>query len=49
MHYMAPHYYRKFRCTADKCSNTCCTGWQIEDSDWKLFPDAVDFETEGWL
>ncbi|MGN0334477.1 MAG: flagellin lysine-N-methylase [Lachnospiraceae bacterium] len=24
-----PHYYRKFRCSADKCSDTCCAGWQI--------------------
>lgn len=25
-----PAYYDKFRCIADKCENTCCSGWQIE-------------------
>lgn len=29
MQYTIPHYYRKFRCTADKCEDTCCAGWQI--------------------
>lgn len=29
MEIRVPHYYRKFRCTADKCPDTCCAGWQI--------------------
>ena len=29
-----PEYYKKFRCTADKCSDSCCIGWEIDiDSD----------------
>ena len=24
-----PKYYEKFKCIADKCSDTCCVGWQI--------------------
>lgn len=29
MRYIKPHYYDQFRCTADKCPDTCCAGWQI--------------------
>ncbi len=29
MEIRVPHYYRRFRCTADKCPDTCCAGWQI--------------------
>lgn len=29
MQYRKPHYYDKFSCTADKCPDTCCAGWQI--------------------
>ena len=35
MRYLKPHYYDKFVCTAEKCPDTCCAGWQImidEDS-----------------
>ena len=35
MEIRVPYYYRKFKCTADKCPDTCCAGWQIvidEDS-----------------
>ncbi len=35
MIYTTPDYYNKFQCTADKCKDTCCAGWQIvidEDS-----------------
>lgn len=29
-----PDYYEKFRCTADKCSDNCCTaGWEIDIDD----------------
>lgn len=29
MEIRVPHYYKKFQCTADKCPDTCCAGWQI--------------------
>lgn len=29
MEYIYPDYYRKFHCTADQCTDTCCAGWQI--------------------
>ena len=25
-----PSYYRDFKCTADKCSDSCCIGWEID-------------------
>lgn len=34
MLFRVPSYYNSFRCTADKCSDNCCIGWEIEiDSD----------------
>lgn len=29
MIYTKPDYYDEFTCIADKCSDTCCSGWQI--------------------
>lgn len=29
MLYTTPDYYNDFQCTADKCKDTCCAGWQI--------------------
>lgn len=29
MIYTIPHYYRKFRCVASECPDTCCAGWAI--------------------
>ena len=29
MLYTIPDYYRQFQCTADRCEDTCCAGWQI--------------------
>ena len=26
----APNYYKKFKCIADKCKNSCCIGWEID-------------------
>ncbi len=26
----APRYYSKFRCLADKCTHSCCVGWEID-------------------
>ena len=25
-----PHFYPQFRCIADKCTDTCCMGWEID-------------------
>ena len=25
-----PSYYKQFQCTADKCSDNCCIGWEID-------------------
>lgn len=34
MIFLTPSYYNKFRCSAEKCSDNCCIGWEIEiDSD----------------
>lgn len=29
MEYVYPDYYSEFMCIADKCENTCCSGWGI--------------------
>lgn len=29
MEIRVPDYYKKFVCTADQCTDTCCAGWQI--------------------
>lgn len=29
MIYTRPDYFNEFQCTADKCKDTCCAGWQI--------------------
>lgn len=29
MLYTIPDYYKEFKCTADKCEDTCCAEWQI--------------------
>lgn len=29
MRYIIPDYYKEFRCTAHRCEDTCCAGWQI--------------------
>ena len=26
----APKYYNRFKCIADKCSHSCCVGWEID-------------------
>lgn len=30
MTFRTPSYYSIFRCTADKCSDNCCIGWEID-------------------
>jgi len=32
----APKYYKKFKCIADKCENSCCIGWEIDVDDCAL-------------
>lgn len=44
-----PEYYKKFRCTADRCSDNCCIGWEIDiDSKTAAYYDSVtgDFGTK---
>ena len=36
MLYTIPDYYKEFQCTADKCEDTCCAGWQIMVDDRSL-------------
>jgi lysine-N-methylase len=26
----APEYYKKFKCIADRCTHSCCIGWEID-------------------
>ena len=30
MKLIAPDYYNKFSCIADKCRHSCCVGWEID-------------------
>ena len=30
MKLFAPEYYRDFKCIADKCTHSCCIGWEID-------------------
>lgn len=30
MFFRVPTFYKKFNCLADKCSETCCQGWEID-------------------
>lgn len=48
MRYVKPAFYDSFRCTADKCPDTCCAGWQImidEESLEKYAKDVDDAES----
>ncbi len=48
MRYIKPDYYDSFRCTADKCPDTCCAGWQIvidDDTMIKYAGDRSPFES----
>lgn len=38
-----PDYYKNFRCIADKCSDCCCIGWEIDiDNLTAAFYEKVD-------
>jgi len=41
----APKYFEKFKCTADRCTHSCCVGWEIDVDEETLarylaLPDA---------
>ena len=45
MKLVAPNYYEKFRCIADKCKHSCCIGWEIDiDDDTMEFYNSIDGE-----
>lgn len=33
MIYTKPYFYDNFRCKADKCTDTCCAGWEVDIDD----------------
>lgn len=33
MIYIMPSFYKKFKCIADKCTDNCCIGWEIDVDD----------------
>ncbi len=37
MKLFAPAYYKNFKCNADKCTHTCCVGWEID-----IDPDTLE-------
>lgn len=40
-----PNYYKKFKCIANKCKNSCCIGWEIDiDDDTMNFYNSLDTE-----
>lgn len=45
MKLIAPDYYTKFKCIADKCKHSCCIGWVIDvDADTLEYYHTVDGE-----
>lgn len=43
MIFRTPSYYNAFRCTADKCSDNCCIGWEIDiDPDTAAYYNSVE-------
>ena len=36
MKLLAPIYYKNFTCIADKCTHSCCVGWEIDVDDTAL-------------
>ena len=33
MRLYAPEYYKDFQCIKDKCTHSCCIGWEIDVDD----------------
>ena len=45
MKLVAPDYYEKFKCVADKCRHSCCIGWEIDiDTDTLDYYNSVNGE-----
>lgn len=45
MKLIAPDYFNKFSCIADKCSHSCCVGWEIDiDKDTYSYYKSVGGE-----
>ncbi len=45
MIFRTPSYYNSFYCTADKCTDNCCIGWEIEiDKETKEYYNSVEGE-----
>jgi hypothetical protein len=45
MKLVAPDYYEKFKCIADKCKHSCCIGWEIDiDEDTMDLYESIDGE-----
>lgn len=37
-----PSYYKEFRCTADRCADSCCIGWELDiDEDTAAYYEQV--------
>lgn len=54
MDILAPDFYSRFQCTADKCSYTCCIGWGIiiDDETYKKYvknEDKLGICANDWL
>lgn len=47
MIYTTPDYYESFSCIADKCPDTCCSGWQIviNEEYLKKYKSGKEFPT----
>ena len=35
-----PDYYKDFKCIAERCTDTCCAGWQVDVDDASTAPVA---------
>lgn len=45
MLFRVPAYYNSFKCTADKCTDNCCIGWEIDiDTDTAEYYSSVEGE-----
>lgn len=45
MKLVAPDYYKKFKCIADRCKHSCCIGWEIDiDADTLEYYNSIDGE-----
>ena len=47
MIYTKPDYYDEFTCVADKCKDTCCSGWQIviDDEYYNKYKNNEEFSS----